>query len=134
IRDATASMSDCVYRIARQLALRPAERRALLLRQLDHGPRPRPVAQADRERRAAARAHVGDAARLPVLLADHVADHRNLLDHALGDARFLEITPVTLRTQQPLGKQRGSASLAPPDADARAHATRSRMAAAAVPP
>src|SRR5262249_41037481 len=118
----------------RALLFAPSEWRAFLLHQFHHRPRLRLVAQADRDRHARTRAHIGDAARLPVLLADHVADHGNLLDHALGDKLLGELMPMTVRTHEPLRKQTRAAARASPDADAPAHPTRSRMAAAAVPP
>src|SRR5262249_20216062 len=114
--------------------LAPPERRALLLHQLDQRTRSRLVAHADRDRRPARRAHVGGAAQLPVLLADHAAAQGDLLAQALGPALLGELMPMTMRTQQPLRKRPRAATVAAPDRDTLAHSTRSRMAAAAVPP
>src|SRR5262249_42181825 len=118
----------------RSRRFRPRVRRPLLLEQLHHGPRLRLVAQADRDRRAAGGADVGDPPRLPVGVPDHVADDGDLLDHALVHAVGLERMAMAMRAQQALRKHGGLAGRATPDADAIAHSARSRMAAPAVPP
>src|SRR4030081_2487699 len=114
--------------------LRLTDRGLLVLEQLDHGARSRLVAQPDRDRRAAGGAHIGNPPRLPVGLPDHVADDRDLLDHAFIDAVLVEVLAVTMRAQQALRKHGRAAAPAAPDPDPRAHGARSRMGAAAVPP
>ena len=66
------------------------------------------VEQADRDALAVGGAHAGDAPRLPVGLAEHVADDRDLLDHRLVDAIRLERVAVAARAEQPLREQRPS--------------------------
>src|SRR5689334_2134782 len=120
-------MTDC-------LALRLPEWRAVLLKQLHHRPLARLIHESHRDRRTVRRADIGDAPRLPVGLADHVADDGDFRDHAVVDAILVELRPLAVRAQQALRKQRGPAGPAAPDADTRGHTPRSRIAAAAVPP
>ena len=60
--------------------LRHPKRRVAFLEQRDDRPRLRLVAQAHRDVRAVRRAHIGEPVRLPVGLAEHVADDGDLLD------------------------------------------------------
>src|SRR5262245_57087483 len=114
--------------------LRRAERRGVLLEQLDDGTRAGLVGEPDGDALAVGGAHAGDAARLPIALPEHVADHRDLLHHGLVHPVRLEARAVTARAKEPLRKESAAAIRAAPDAYARSHSMRSRMAAAAVPP
>ncbi len=139
--DSSASANGCSTAPASELrGLAPSERGGAVFEQLD-GRRPaaRLVDKADRYERAVLGAHAGDPARLPVLLSEHVADHRNLLDHALMHAFRLELGAVAARTQQPLREKPRAAALAAPDGRRRKSVSplihiRSSTTAAAVPP
>ena len=74
-------------------------------------------------------------------LPEHVADDRDLLDHALVHVALDHIRALAAQAQQPAREELRAARGALPDRQAGlmldsllAHDTRSRMAAAAVPP
>ena len=96
--------------VLRRPTFRPAERRGAFLEQFDGGAGAGFVAQAHRHALPADGAHVGDPARLPVLLADHVADDGDLLDHGLVHAIGFERVAVAARAQQRLREKSGAGS------------------------
>src|SRR5712672_1186118 len=110
---------------------RSAERRGTFFEQFDDGAGASFVAQTHSHARTAGGEHVGDPARLPVFLADHVADDGDFLNDRFVHTVDLEFAAVTAWAQQRLRKISGAAVGAPPDRDSRAHSTRSRIAAAA---
>src|SRR5262245_42957211 len=111
-----------------------AERRRLLLEQLDQSAGFGLVGEGDRDALAVGGAHAGDATRLPISLPEHVPDGRNLLHHGLVDPILFERVAVTMRAQEPLRKESRPAFDAAPDCNASIHSRRSNTAAAAVPP
>src|SRR5262249_30360701 len=111
-----------------------AERRCVLLEQLDHGAGFGLVGEPDRDALAVGGTHAGDASRLPIGLPERMPDGRNLLHHGLIDPILFERIAVTVRAQEPLRKESRPAFDAAPDCNTSIHSRRSNTAAAAVAP
>src|SRR5262249_49974086 len=111
-------------------SLRPRlpERRSAFLEQFDRVTRTGFVTQANRHALAVRGTHVRDPAWLPVLLSEHVADDRNLLDHRFLHAIRREFVAVAARAKQRLREKAGAALGAAPNGDARRHSARSSTA------